>query len=260
MTWDRPIRTRPLPPDDVLEGLRDIFVRGTALPRERAVEFVHPDAELLDLISIDGLDPTSVELYFGTGPLSEEWWETVVDFGTVAGLCRALAEFVEVPVIDPVPVLGRPCPAAGAFLLVRRILADAGADVSRLRPSSPLMPYVWLWPDVFRWHLPRVAPGRVPEVRFLNHRLTRRILGVVLGVGGLLFGLWLARAFPWLGGLMVAVFLKVIVFDLLLTPVAARRRNWSVQFGGLYDFRDLAAVLADSPAPRPRPHPQPAAA
>lgn len=255
MTWDRPIRTRRLAPAEVLAGLRDLFTRLTGLPPERAVEFVYPDADVLDLIATDGLDPAAVERYFGTGQLTEGWWKAVVEFGTVDGLCEALARCVEVPAVEPVAVAGRACHSAGAFLLVRRLLADAGADVSGLRPSTPLMPYVWLWPDVFRWQLPRVAPGRVPEVRFLNRRLTRRVLGVVLGLCGMLFGLWLARAFPWAGGLLVAVFLKVIVFDLLLTPMAVRRRNWSVQFGGLYDFRDLASTLADRAAP-----PLPAAA
>jgi hypothetical protein len=256
MSWDRPIRTRPVSPDEVLEGLRDLFTRSTGLSRAQAEEFVRPDADLLDLVATDGLDPGGVELYFGTGSLCEEWWRKVVEFGTVGGLCHALARFVEVPAIDPVTVFGRSCPGAGAFLVIRRILADAGADVSKLRPSTPLLPYVWLWPDVFRWRLPRLAPGRVPEVRFLNRRLTRRILGVVLGVAGLVFGLWVARGFPWLGGVLAAVFLKVLVWDLLLTPIAARRRNWSVQFGGLYSFRDLAAVLVD----RPQAQLQPAAA
>lgn len=256
MNWDRPIRTRPLAPSEILDGLRDLFIRGTGLPPGRAAEFVRFDTELLDLIATDALDPAAVELYFGTGPLSEEWWQKVVEFGTVGGLCHALARFVEVPAIDPVTVFGRPCPAAAAFLVIRRLLADAGADISKLRPSTPLMPYVWVWPDVFRWRLPRVAPGRVPEVRFLNRRLTRRILGIVFGVAGVLLGLWIARGFPVLGGLLAAIFVKVLVFDLLLTPIAARRKNWSVQFGGLYDFRDLATVIAT----RPQTEPQTAAA
>jgi len=248
MTWDRPIRTRPITPEEVLEGLRDLFARASGLPRERAEEFVRNDTELLDLVAVDGLNPITVEMYFGTEHLSEEWWQRVVEFGTVGGLCHALARFVEVPAIEPMIVMGRPCPAAGAFLVVRRILADAGADVSDVRPSTPLLPYLWLWPDVFRWRLPRLAPGRVPDVRFLNQRLTRRILGVVLGVAGLMFGLWVSRGFPWLGGFIAALFVKVLVWDLLLTPIAARRRNWSVEFGDLYDFRDLVTVILDRPA------------
>src|SRR5262249_20188254 len=125
--------------------------------------------------------------------------------------------------------------------------------VSRLRPSTPLIPYIWLWPEVFRWQLPRLAPGRVPEVRFLNRRLTRRILGIVFGIAGLMFGLWVAKGFPVLGGLLGAVFFKVLVFDLLLTPIAGRRRNWSVQFGGLYDFRDLVSVILNRPESKLQP-------
>src|SRR5262249_61758956 len=118
--------------------------------------------------------PPVIEVYFGTGPLTEEWWEKVVEFGTVDGLCHALARVAQLPLIEPLTVLGRPCPAAGAFLLIRRMLAEAGADVSRLRPSTPLIPYIWLWPEVFRWQLPRLAPGRGPAFRVLNRPPTRR--------------------------------------------------------------------------------------
>jgi len=167
----------------------------------------------------------------------------VWEFGSVRGLCLALAQFVEVPVIEPVTVFGRPCPSAGAFLTVRALLARAGADVSDLRPSTPLLPYVWLWPGVFRWELPRMAPGRIPEVRFQNRRLTRRVLGAVVGFGGLVLSLWVAKHFPALGALLAGVFVKVFLLDLLRAPFAARTRNWSVEFGDLYDFRDLVAAL-----------------
>ncbi|HJZ57663.1 MAG TPA: hypothetical protein VKE74_22035, partial [Gemmataceae bacterium] len=83
--------------------------------------------------------------------------------------------------------------------------------------------------------------------------LTRRILGIVFGIAGLMFGLWVAKGFPVLGGLLGAVFFKVLVFDLLLTPIAARRRNWSVQFGGLYDFRDLVSVILNRPESKLQP-------
>ncbi len=244
MTLDRPVRTRPMTPEEVLDGLRDLLARTHLIPWEKAAPEVQFDHGLDELAAIDGIDAAMVEQYFGTGPLPPEWWEKVAEFGTVRGLCHALARCAEVPVLEPVAVAGRPCLAAGAFAVVRSLLAKAGADVAELRPSSPLLPYVWLWPDVFRWQLPRLAPGRVPDVRFINHRLTRRVLGVLFGLGGALFGVWVAKPFPVLGGALAAVFAKLLVFDLILAPWAARRRNWSVRFGDLYDFRDLAAVIA----------------
>lgn len=249
MTPTGSLPTRRLTPAEVLDGLRDLFTRTTALPWEKAVEEVRFETPLADLVAIDGLDDPTVELYFGIGPLPQEWWLGVWEFGTVRGLCHALAQFVEVPAIEPVTVAGHPCRSAGAFLVLRAILADAGVDVADLRPSSPLMPYVWVWPDVFRWHVPRLAPGRVPPVRFANRRLTRRIVGAVLGFAGLLFAVWVGRAFPVLGGVLAAVFVKVFLIDLILAPWAARRRNWSVEFGGLYDFRDLANAIAGESEP-----------
>jgi hypothetical protein len=246
---DHPIRTRPITPEEALDGLRDLLARAHGIPWEKAAAEVKFATPLDELAAVDGIDPVGVELYFGTGSLSHEFWERVVEFGTVGGLCHALARFVEVPAIEPVTVLGRPCRVAGAYAVIRSLLVGAGADVSELQPSSPLLPYVWLWPDVFRWEIPRLAPGRVPPVLFLNRRLTRRILGILFGLGGALFGMWMARGFPVLGGFLAAICAKVLIFDLLLVPWAARRRNWSVRFGDLYDFRDLATVLANHPGP-----------
>lgn len=248
MNWDRPIRTRRLTPEEVLEGLRDIFVRTTGMPWEVAVAEVTFDAPLDDLAAIDGFDAPVVELYFGTGKLPPEWWIKLAEFGTIRGLCHALAQFVEVPAVEPVEVFGKPCPATGAFLVVRQLLVEAGADVSELRPSSPLVPYVWLWPDVFRWQVPRLAPGRVPEVVFRNTRLVRRVIGVLFGLAGALVGMWAAKGgFPVVGGFLAGVGAKVLLIDLLLAPAAARRRNWSVRFGELYDFQDLARLIASAP-------------
>lgn len=245
MTRDLTVRTRPLTPDDVLDGLRDLLRRMARVEWADAVAGVDFDTALDDL-QLDeavGFYPGLVELHFGTGPLPAEWWERVLEFGTVRGLCVALAQFVEVPVIEPAVVLGRPCLPAGAFFTVRALLARAGADVTDLKPSTPLLPYLWLWPDVFRWELPRMAPGRIPNLRFENRRLARRILGAVLGLGGLVFSFWVANHFPAVGAVLAGVFVKVFLLDLLRTPFAARARNWSVEFGGLYDFRELVNAL-----------------
>lgn len=244
MTFDVPVRTRPMTPAEVLDGLRDVACRLSGVPWEEAAAAIQFDTELKDLPADEaGGEMLLIEQYFGTGPLPGEWWERVWEFGTVRGLCLALAQFVEVAVIEPVTVLGRPCPSTGAFLTVRALLARAGADVTDVAPSTPLLPYLWLWPGVFRWELPRMAPGRIPDVRFQNPRLTRRILGAVLGLGGLVFSFWVAKHFPAVGAVLAGVFVKVFLLDLVRTPFAARARNWSVEFGGLHDFRDLVNAL-----------------
>jgi hypothetical protein len=250
VSLDRPIRTRPMTPEEVLEGLRDLHWRTSGRSWESVVEDIGFDTDLTNLPVEDmGFDAISIELYFDTGPLPPEWWQTVSEFGTVAGLCHALSRYAEVPVIEPVVVFGKPCMTAGAFAVIRSLLIEAGADVSELRPSSLLLPYVWLWPGVFRWVLPRLAPGRVPPVVFRNHRLMRRILGIMFGLGGALLGVWVANGFPVLGGFLAAVFAKVLLFDLILVPWAAQRRNWSVSFGDLHDFRDLARLIAGESEP-----------
>lgn len=250
MTLDRPPRSRPMTPEEVLDGVRDLYARAAGLSWEAAAAEIEFETALGDILAVEGFDSDTIELYFGTGSLTEEWYRRVWEFGTVRGLCFALAQFVEVPSIEPVVVAGRPCWAAGAFLTIREVLANAGVDVSELRPSTPLLPYVWVRPDVFEWELPRLAPGRVPVVRFENRRLSRRILGAVVGFGGLLLSVWIGRGFPVVGGLMAGAFVKLFLLDLVRAPWAARRRNWSVEFGGLYDFRDLAAAIAGEPGRR----------
>lgn len=70
--------------------------------------------------------------------LSDIWWKGWTNRHTVWDLCCDLAEQIEVPVIEPVKVLGRSCETAGAFLTLRHMLAAEGVDESRLAPSTPL--------------------------------------------------------------------------------------------------------------------------
>jgi hypothetical protein len=83
----------------------------------------------------------------------------------LGGLCDFIAERATVPIIQPVTVMGDSSLAAGAFLAVRRIFADAGADVSELRPSSLVSPYFRTSLDTVLPRLMRAAPGCIPIPR-----------------------------------------------------------------------------------------------
>ena len=54
MSWDRPIRTRPMTPDEILDGLRDVYCRTTLDPWPEAVKAVGFDTDLKDLSSEAG--------------------------------------------------------------------------------------------------------------------------------------------------------------------------------------------------------------
>src|SRR5205807_3444561 len=51
---------------------------------------------------------------------------------TIGELCERIARSADIVIPEPVTVLGRPCLSAGTSLAVRTILAEAGADVSKL--------------------------------------------------------------------------------------------------------------------------------
>ena len=240
------VETRRLTPAEVLAGVRDIVERYAPLVPGHGGGAVGFDTRLDDpiLTLTEEFDGAVVERYFGVHPLPPEWWQRVFEFGTVGGLCHALAAFVEVPVVRPATVEGLTGMEGGAFAAVRRALERAGADTTDLWPDTPLAAYFWEWPDVFRWELPRLAPGRVPPLAFRNGRLGRRVLGVLLGGAVLVAGLALRKVLPVAGAVVVALAAKVLLLDLLLAPLAARRRNWAVEFGGLYDFADLARAIA----------------
>jgi hypothetical protein len=178
---------------------------------------------------------------------------------TVGELCERIAQGVSIPVIVPVRVLGQPCLAAGAFLTVQRLLADDGADVSAVGPSTPLTDHLLRRSLKFDATLRLLAADRLlPPLRRKNLRLSglRCVMALSLWVSVLSFfvvGSALLRA-GWPGSDIAAavsgVFLVIGLVAMALTRWADRRENWSVEFGGLYDFRDLVDTTLGRPLRR----------
>ena len=79
---------------------------------------------------------------------------------------RELFEFVAQkamrPSIEPVNIMGSTCFTAGAFLTIRSLLRDSGADVYSVAPSTPLDQYArrYLW--VFLGSVSRLAENTIP--------------------------------------------------------------------------------------------------
>lgn len=237
-------RTRRLTPAEVLDALRDLAATLGETDRGEAADAVGPQTPL-EGPGGAGFDAASVEDYFNMpAPLPDEWWDRVREFGTVGGLCLALAQFVEVPAVQPGDVPGMPPDEAGFFLYVRDRLAAAGADAEDLTPDAPLAGYLWQWPDVFRWELPPVAPGRVPPLVVTNRHLGRRVVNGLIAVAVMLLAGAMRNAFPLMAAVLFGVGLKGLAVNAVLAAVAARRGNWEVEFGGLTDFRSLARAMA----------------
>lgn len=241
--------TRRLNPAEALLALRDCIVR-LGVPEHEVERTIRPAASLSELAALDSeLDWFLVLRYFGLW--DSKWMAALPKDATVADLCVALADQVAVLAVEPVTVLGKPCLSAGAFLTICRLLANSGEDVTRLGPSTPLSDYLWRRPKVFEQTLPLMAPGRVPPLRFRNYALGRRLLGVFAAVvlAGLAY--LLRQPVPAASAVLFAAALKLGVVDLLLIPLAARRRNYAVEFGGLHDFRDVVDAMLGRPL-RPR--------
>jgi len=81
----------------------------------------------------------------------------------------------DVPGVEPVTILGRPCCEAGVFRTVRDILTTSGADVSDLTPSSPLESYLRAHARSFVVELGNRLPGRVPRLERDDVRSVRRL-------------------------------------------------------------------------------------
>lgn len=162
-------RMRRLTPDEVLDHLRAFCRDEMGVSEERARCGVVPDAPLerltelgVDRLGLDSYDWEGFGPYFGLD-LDHDWWDRWRRDATIADLCADLAGRIEVPVFEPITLLGRVCETAGAFSTIRRMFAADGADVRRLGPSSPLAPYLARHPDVFQ-KLRLASGGRLPAL------------------------------------------------------------------------------------------------
>ena len=97
-------------------------------------------------------------------------------------VCELIAKDSMRPAIEPLTILGKPCLPAGAFLAIRSLLHDAGADTDSIRPSTPLGDYTRHHLDVFLGPISRLAPNALPPVRMSTPWYD-------LSAGGILIGL-----------------------------------------------------------------------
>ena len=160
----------------------------------------------------------------------------------LAGVCELIARHARRPVVRPARVFGAVCAPAGAFLTARSLLRDAGADVGRVAPSTPLDQFTLRHADVFLGPVARLTPGALPPIRvvlpelpFGGWSLATALVGV--GLGCAIGPHSLAAA----GGLLLAI-------HFIANSYAARGGPTAIAFGELRTFRDLAVVLAQGAA------------
>jgi hypothetical protein len=126
------------------------------------------------------------------GALSVEWgvpcrreeWKAVLKPAkrrTLRDVCTLLARYAKIPQARPVAVLGSRCDAAGMFLTVRSLLQEAGADMTKIAPSTPLDSYASRYCQVFLGPISRLAPGALPPVRIHNPMHSSAVWGLLVG-------------------------------------------------------------------------------
>ena len=244
-----PMDTVPATPEYVLSVLREWHRRAVGYESE-----VDADSDLSAESTVDfWLDESDFSGWNDVGRwqndvwkirCTDEEWRAVLKPArkrTVGGVCDLIARHATRRKLRPARLLGRECLPAGAFLAVRTLLSEAGADVEDLAPSTPLAEWTRRHLNVFLWPIANLAPGALPPVRV---RYPLQSVGcLATGLGLVLAFLGLLCPMPsiaTLGGFLAAsAFLMIFGFSL-----ATGGRPESVTFGELRTFRDLAVAIA----------------
>lgn len=161
---------------------------------------------------------------------------------TLEDVCTWIAARAFQPRIQPAGFLGASCRSAGAFLTIRSLLGEAGADVEEIAPSTPLAEYARRHAEVFLGPISQLAPGSLPPVHIEAPAQTFWIHLFLMAYAGT--GLLVGYLCSW-PLLMVAAFL--LLAGVLVSPLFMNRHVelTSVEFGGLRTFRDLSVAIAD---------------
>jgi len=172
---------------------------------------------------------------------SQEQWKAVLlpdNERRLRDVCQLVARHATRQMIRPVSLLGCTCCKAGAFLTVRSILSEAGANASEIAPSTLLAPYTRRYFEQFLGPISKLAPGALPPVRYRKPIYGAAVLGILLGMLWLVIGIYSELLLFTIIGALLLVFCYVMtwVASYILLPS-------TVTFGELRTFRDLAEVI-----------------
>jgi hypothetical protein len=169
-------------------------------------------------------------------------WEAVFKPGCakcLSDVCEFLAQRISRPQIRAALLLGSPCMTAGAFLTIRSLLHQAGADVRDIAPSTLLAPYTRRYSQLLLDAISKLAPGALPPVRISTPVYDAAIWGAAIGMVALIGGC--CAGSPLLGVTGGSI---VVVAYALAWTAALRLLPASVEFGSLGTFRDLSVAIS----------------
>lgn len=176
-------------------------------------------------------------------------WETVLEPAKtrrLGDLCTFIASRAQRPTVRASRLLGSHCMTGGTFLALREALAQAGADVRRLKPSSPLAPYMDDYGGVILWQLAKLAPGRLPLVQLKSCKSAEeskrsKTLFRLAVAGAILFGIAVGAS----GGQLIGL----LFFGLMMLIIGfAFSEEEHLTLPGIANFRELVDCLQTQPS------------
>ncbi len=246
MTGPSVLETRRMTPDGVLRVLADSHRQqcqydpgadpGAVISYEMTVSEWRSACDLVDWRPLG----RALNAWLRTQFTTSQWKGVLTPGGkrTLRDVCNLIASQAVVPVIGPLKISGKPCLAAGAFFVVMGIFRDAGADVSKVHPSTPIGDYWRNWGYVFLTEVTKMAPGALPPVRVETPAYWFSVGLLILGWLLILLVSWLNRP------VLVVAACGLCLVAHLGTIIAARIRPRRVSFGALVTFGDVARQLA----------------
>jgi hypothetical protein len=247
MTYDRPPAYVPATPDYVLAVIRDWHRQQCQFDpeAEQDVELTFQTAIAEWRSSCDLLEWRQLGR-----ALDSQWnlgrpdtaWHAVLEPAkarTLRELCEFIARGAVRPSVEPLSIMGSKCLTAGAFLAIRSLLRDAGADVDSVAPSTPLDQYARRHVAVFLGPISWLAPNALPEINMSTPWYDLSSAGCFLGLLIATVGCFISPFVTVAGVILAVVSLAAIwISDRLRLPS-------NVTFGNLRTFRDLAKVVAE---------------
>jgi len=182
--------------------------------------------------------------------MNQEWeiecsdfeWATVLEPDErlpLLGVCELIAHRAPRRRIRSARFFGGDCHSAGAFLTVRSILANAGADAEHIKPSTPLAPYTRRYGILFLGPISRLAPGALPLVHVWHPVYDASMWSIVASFLVVLLG-WCCNS-HWLA---ILGFLACLLSYGLVWASSRWLLPLRITFGELKTFRDMACALA----------------
>ena len=195
--------------------------------------------EACDFYNGDDIYLSSMEWFdlWGTN-----WFDTLFSgkLDTVRDFCALIASRTTMPQVPLVSFCGKTCEPASVFLAVRSLLAEAGADVRELTPSTSLHEFTRHHTELFLGKIAMLGPGSLPDVEIDDGGKFRREMVKQLWSIPVLIGFMIK-------GISPVYFVVVLLIYLILIINSwgdEKTPNARVEFGELRTFRDLSNLLA----------------